>query len=115
MQDYLKLKPTCVEDLIAMAALYRPGPMANIDTFIRRKHGKEEIAYLHPMLKEILEVTYGVIIYQEQVMRIAQKMGGFSLGQADVLRKAMGKKKADVMEEMGVSLLGAKARASMPR
>ncbi|NLG15924.1 MAG: DNA polymerase III subunit alpha [Fibrobacter sp.] len=102
MQDYLrKLKPTCVEDLIAMAALYRPGPMANIDTFIRRKHGKEEIVYLHPMLKEILEVTYGVIIYQEQVMRIAQKMGGFTLGQADVLRKAMGKKKADVMEENG--------------
>ena len=112
MQDYLrKLKPTCVEDLIAMAALYRPGPMANIDTFIRRKHGKEEIAYLHPMLKEILEVTYGVIIYQEQVMRIAQKMGGFSLGQADVLRKAMGKKKADVMEEMGSKFVeGAKAK-----
>jgi DNA polymerase-3 subunit alpha len=102
MQDYLrKLKPTCVEDLIAMTALYRPGPMDNIDTFIRRKHGREQIVYLHPMLREILEVTYGVIIYQEQVMRIAQKMGGFTLGQADVLRKAMGKKKADVMEEMG--------------
>lgn len=102
MQDYLrKLKPTGVEDLIAMTALYRPGPMDNIDVYIRRKHGKEEIVYLHPMLKEILEVTNGVIIYQEQVMRIAQKMGGFTLGQADVLRKAMGKKKADVMEEMG--------------
>ncbi len=102
MQDYLrKLKPTCVEDLIAMTALYRPGPMDNIDTYILRKHGKEEVVYLHPMLAEILDVTYGVIIYQEQVMRIAQKMGGFTLGQADVLRKAMGKKKADVMEEMG--------------
>lgn len=102
MQDYLrKLKPTGVEDLIAMTALYRPGPMDNIDVYIRRKHGKEEVVYLHPMLKEILEVTNGVIIYQEQVMRIAQKMGGFTLGQADVLRKAMGKKKADVMEEMG--------------
>lgn len=102
MQDYLrKLKPTCVEDLIAMTALYRPGPMDNIDTYIHRKHGKEEVVYLHPMLAEILDVTYGVIIYQEQVMRIAQKMGGFTLGQADVLRKAMGKKKADVMEEMG--------------
>ncbi len=102
MQDYLrKLKPTCIEDLIAMTALYRPGPMDNIDTYIHRKHGKEEVVYLHPMLAEILDVTYGVIIYQEQVMRIAQKMGGFTLGQADVLRKAMGKKKADVMEEMG--------------
>lgn len=102
MQDYLrKLKPTCVEDIIAMTALYRPGPMDNIDMFIRRKHGKEAVAYLHPMLSEILDVTYGVIIYQEQVMRIAQKMGGFTLGQADILRKAMGKKKADVMEEMG--------------
>ncbi len=96
-----KLKPTGVEDLIAMTALYRPGPMDNIDVYIRRKHGKEEVVYLHPMLKEILEVTNGVIIYQEQVMRIAQKMGGFTLGQADVLRKAMGKKNADVMEEMG--------------
>lgn len=102
MQDYLrKLKPTMIEDLIAMAALYRPGPMDNIDTYIRRKHGKEKIAYLHPMLKDVLEVTNGVIIYQEQVMRIAQMMGGFTLGQADILRKAMGKKKIDVMEEMG--------------
>ena len=102
MQDYLrKLKPTCVEDLIAMTALYRPGPMDNIDTYIHCKHGKEEIVYLHPMLKDVLEVTNGVIIYQEQVMRIAQKMGGFTLGQADILRKAMGKKKADVMEQMG--------------
>ncbi|KMQ51570.1 DNA polymerase III alpha subunit [Chitinispirillum alkaliphilum] len=102
MQDYLrKLKPTCIEDIIAMAALYRPGPMENIDTFIHRKHGEEEITYLHPMLADILEVTYGVIIYQEQVMRIAQMMGGFTLGQADILRKAMGKKKAETMEEMG--------------
>lgn len=102
MQDYLrKLKPTCIEDLIAMTALYRPGPMDNIDSFIRRKHRKEKVIYLHPMLSEILDVTYGVIIYQEQVMRIAQRMGGFSLGQADILRKAMGKKKADVMEQMG--------------
>jgi DNA polymerase-3 subunit alpha len=101
MQDYLrKLKPTSIEDLIAMNALYRPGPMDNIDSFIHRKHGKEPIAYPHPILKEILDVTYGVIVYQEQVMRIAQRMGGFSLGQADVLRKAMGKKQEDVMEKM---------------
>jgi len=92
MQDYLrKLQPTLVEDLIAMTALYRPGPMDNIDSYIHRKHGKEKVVYLHPMLNEILDVTYGVIIYQEQVMRIAQRMGGFSLGQADILRKAMGK------------------------
>ena len=102
MQDYLrKLKPTNIEDIIAMAALYRPGPMANIDTFIRRKHGKEKVHYLHPELGEILDVTYGVIIYQEQVMRIAQRMAGFSLGEADILRKAMSKKKAETMEEMG--------------
>ncbi|MDR2728271.1 MAG: DNA polymerase III subunit alpha, partial [Chitinispirillales bacterium] len=102
MKEYLrKLKPTCIEDLIAMVALYRPGPMANIDMFINRKHGKEKIEYPHKMLEEILNVTYGVIIYQEQVMRIAQVMGKFSLGQADILRKAMGKKNADVMREMG--------------
>ncbi|MBN1981434.1 MAG: DNA polymerase III subunit alpha [Chitinivibrionales bacterium] len=101
MQDYLrKLKPTCIEDLIAMTSLYRPGPMANIDSFIHRKHGKEKIEYPHPMLKEILDVTYGIIVYQEQVMRIAQKMGGFSLGQADAVRKAMGKKQIDKMESM---------------
>ena len=101
MQDYLrKLKPTCIEDLIAMTALYRPGPMNNIDSFIHRKHGKEAINYPHPMLKEILDVTYGIIVYQEQVMRIAQKMGSFTLGQADILRYAMGKKQVDKMEGM---------------
>ncbi|MGD9200073.1 MAG: DNA polymerase III subunit alpha [Chitinispirillia bacterium] len=101
MQDNLrKLKPTCIEDLIAMTSLYRPGPMKNIDSFIRRKHGKEKIEYAHPMLKEILNVTYGIIVYQEQVLRIAQKMGGFTLGQADILRKAMGKKLLEKMEEM---------------
>ncbi|MBN2038289.1 MAG: DNA polymerase III subunit alpha [Chitinispirillaceae bacterium] len=112
MQDYLrKLKPTSIDDLIAMAALYRPGPMDNIDTYIHRKHGKENVTYPHPQLGEILDVTYGVIIYQEQVMRIAQRMGGFTLGEADVLRKAMGKKKADVMEEMRKQFVdGAAAR-----
>ncbi len=106
MQDYLrKLKPTCIEDLIAMTALYRPGPMNNIDSFIHRKHGKEPINYPHPMLKEILDVTYGIIVYQEQVMRIAQKMGGFTLGQADILRKAIGKKQAGQMEKMKARFL----------
>jgi len=102
MKEYLrKLKPTRIEDLIAMAALYRPGPMNFIDTFINRKHGKEEIKYIHPMLEDILSVTYGVIVYQEQVMRIAQVMGGFSLGGADILRKAMGKKDAEKMAKQG--------------
>jgi DNA polymerase-3 subunit alpha len=113
MQDYLrKLKPTCIDDLIAMAALYRPGPMDNIDTYIHRKHGKEKVSYPHLQLGEVLDVTNGVIIYQEQVMRIAQRMGGFTLGEADVLRKAMGKKKIDVMEEMRKKFLdGAVARS----
>jgi len=102
MKDYLrKLKPTRIEDIIAMAALYRPGPMNYIDTFINRKHGREEIKYVHPMLEDILNVTYGVIVYQEQVMRIAQVMGGFTLGGADILRKAMGKKDAAVMALQG--------------
>jgi DNA polymerase-3 subunit alpha len=117
MQDYLcKLKPSRIEDLIAMAALYRPGPMSNIDTFINRKHGKEPIEYAHPMLKDILDVTYGIIVYQEQVMRIAQMMGGFSLGQADMLRKAMGKKKVEIMAEMGKKFVaGAKERDIDPK
>jgi DNA polymerase III subunit alpha len=102
MKDYLrKLKPSGIEDLIAMVALYRPGPMDNINMFIDRKYGREKIEYPHPCLEEILSVTYGVIIYQEQVMRIAQAMGKFTMGQADILRKAMGKKQAAVMEEMG--------------
>ncbi len=93
MKRYLKmLKPTVLEDVIAMVALYRPGPMDWIPDFIARKHGEKEIKYLHPVLKSILEKTYGVVVYQEQVMQIAQKLAGFSLGEADVLRKAMGKK-----------------------
>ncbi|MBD3390767.1 MAG: DNA polymerase III subunit alpha [Chitinivibrionales bacterium] len=116
MQDYLrKLKPTSIEDIIAMAALYRPGPMKNIDSFIHRKHGKEKVVYPHPMLKEILDVTYGVIVYQEQVMRIAQSMAGFSLGQADVLRKAMGKKQAETMEETGKEFVEAAVKRGIDR
>jgi DNA polymerase-3 subunit alpha len=106
MKDYLrKLKPTRIDDIIAMAALYRPGPMNNIDTYINRKHGRETIEHLHPLLEDILDVTYGIIVYQEQVMRIAQVMGGFSLGQADILRKAMGKKKAEEMAKQGDKFL----------
>ncbi len=93
MKRYLKLlKPNVIEDIIAMVALYRPGPMDWIPDFIARKHGKKKIKYLHPLLEPILKKTYGVVVYQEQVMQIAQKLAGFSLGEADILRKAMGKK-----------------------
>jgi DNA polymerase-3 subunit alpha len=93
MRESLKrLKPDRFEDIIAMVALYRPGPMDNIPTYINRKHGEEPLDCLHPMLEGILKETYGVIIYQEQVIQIAQVMGGYTLGQADMLRRAMGKK-----------------------
>jgi DNA polymerase-3 subunit alpha len=93
MQDSLrKLRPTCISDLVAMNALYRPGPMENIDTFIKRKHGQQKIEYLHPKLEETLKETYGIIVYQEQVMRIASEVAGYSLAQADIMRRAMGKK-----------------------
>ncbi len=93
MRDALrKLKPDRFEDIIAIVALYRPGPMDNIDSYVNRKHGRETIESLHPMIEPILKETYGVIIYQEQVMQIAQVLSGFSLGEADLLRRAMGKK-----------------------
>lgn len=87
-----KLKPDRFEDIIAMVSLYRPGPMSNIPTYINRKHGVEPVDYLHPLLQNILKETYGVIIYQEQVMQIAQVLADYSLGEADLLRRAMGKK-----------------------
>ncbi len=100
MQKYLrKLKPTDIEDLIAMNALYRPGPLQFIDTFINRKHGVEDVNYPHDLLKEILKDTNGIMVYQEQIMQTAQIIGGFSLGGADLLRRAMGKKKMDVMQQ----------------
>ncbi|TGE32232.1 DNA polymerase III subunit alpha [Desulfosporosinus sp. Sb-LF] len=99
MRAILKeLKPTCFEDIIAVLALYRPGPMEQIPEFIRRKHGGN-ITYLHPKLETILKSTYGIIVYQEQVMQIARDLGGYSLGRADLLRRAMGKKKKEIMEE----------------
>jgi DNA polymerase III subunit alpha len=100
MQEYLKkLQPTCIEDLIAMNALYRPGPMTYIDDFINRKKGRTPIVYLHPRLEPILKETYGIIVYQEQVMAIASQVGGYSLGGADLLRRAMGKKIKEIMEQ----------------
>ena len=88
----MELKPDRIEDLIAMNALYRPGPMDNIPSFIDRKHGREPVDYPHAALKEVLDETYGIIVYQEQVMQIAQLLSGYSLGEADMLRRAMGKK-----------------------
>ncbi len=93
-----ELKPTTINDLAAMIALYRPGPMEHIGTFIDAKHGRAEITYPHDDLRELLEPTYGVIVYQDQVMLIAQAFGGYTLGEADILRKAMGKKIAAVMD-----------------
>lgn len=92
-----KFRPTTFEDVIAAIALFRPGPMANIDSYIKRKHGKEKIDYLDPSLLTILKPTYGVIIYQEQIMQIANTLAGYSFGEADVLRRAMSKKKEEVL------------------
>ena len=106
MREYLKqLKPTSIEDLIAMNALYRPGPMKNIPDFIARKHGKSKITYLHPTLESVLKETYGIIVYQEQVMQISQIIGAFSLAQGDMMRRAMGKKKADLMAAFKVDFV----------
>ena len=95
----MQMKPNHLEDIIALVALYRPGPMSNIPTYNDCKHGKLEPDYLHPLLEDILKPTYGVIIYQEQVMQIAQKLSGFSAGEADILRRAMGKKKRAELEK----------------
>jgi DNA polymerase-3 subunit alpha len=112
MQSILKqAKPNKIEDLIALNALYRPGPMAYIPQYIESKWGRQPIEYPDPSLKAILEETYGVIVYQEQVMQVAQIIGGYSLGQADLLRRAMGKKKAEVMvKEKARFIEGAKTK-----
>lgn len=93
-----RLKPTSLEDLIAVISLYRPGPMQSIPTYIENRHHPEKITYRHPILKDILDVTYGCIVYQEQVMQICRKVGGYSYGRADLIRRAMAKKKKEVME-----------------
>jgi DNA polymerase-3 subunit alpha len=101
MQKHLKdLKPSVFDDLIAMNALYRPGPMEYIPSFIKRKHGEEKIVYDLPEMEEFLKDTYGITVYQEQVMLLSQKIGDFSKGEADILRKAMGKKQKDVLDKM---------------
>ncbi len=112
MQKYLReLKPDKFDDLIAMNALYRPGPLEYIPNFIKRKHGEEEIVYDVPEMKEYLEETYGITVYQEQVMLLSQSLAGFSKGDADVLRKAMGKKQKAVLDKMKAQFVeGAKAK-----
>jgi len=101
MKRYLKeLKPSVFEDIIAMVALYRPGPMQFIDSFIKRKHGYEPITYLHQSMEPALGNTYGILVYQEQFMQISKDVSGFTGGQADTLRKAVGKKKIDLMQKM---------------
>ncbi len=106
-----KLKPTDIEDLIAMNALYRPGPMQFIPNFIDRKHGTEVVEYPHPLLEPILRNTHGIMVYQEQIMQTAQIMGGYSLGGADLLRRAMGKKKIEEMnKQRAVFVQGAKEK-----
>ena len=106
MREFLKkLKPTVLEDLIAMNALYRPGPMENIDNFINRKHGKTQITYSHKLLEPILKETYGIIVYQEQVMQIANEVAGFTLAEADLMRRAMGKKIKSLMTELAIKFV----------
>jgi len=100
-----KIKVQEFEDIIAAIALYRPGPMENIPTYLKRKHKQEPITYLHPDLKEILEPTYGILIYQEQIMKVAQKMAGFTMAKADILRKAVSKKGSSLMAEMRESFI----------
>lgn len=106
MKKYIReLKPSVVEDIIAMVALYRPGPMQFIESFIARKHGREKITYMHPLLENALANTYGIPVYQEQVMQVSKDMAGFTGGQADTLRKAMGKKIAKLMAEMRMKFI----------
>jgi DNA polymerase-3 subunit alpha len=118
MRDYMrKLEPSHMEDLIALNALYRPGPLGSdmVDDFIHRKKGLVKVQYSHPKLEPILKTTYGVILYQEQVMRIAKELAGFSLGQADLLRRAMGSKNSEKMEKMRSRFLSGAHEAKIPK
>ncbi|MFA5027240.1 MAG: DNA polymerase III subunit alpha, partial [Candidatus Methylomirabilota bacterium] len=105
------LRPSRIEEVIALVAMYRPGPMENIPKFIERRHGRTKVEYDHPLMEAILKETYGIMVYQEQVMRIASELGGFSMGEADILRRAMGKKSSELMAEQRKKFLdGAKAK-----
>ena len=116
MQGMLRdARPTRLEDLIALNALYRPGPMDLIPSFVARKHGREEIEYPHPLVKDMLSETYGIMVYQEQVMQTAQILGGYSLGGADLLRRAMGKKKPEEMAEHREIFRAGAAKNNIPQ
>ncbi len=116
MRKYLiELKPNCFEDLIAMVALYRPGPMRFIDTYIARKHKKERVVYDHPILENTLKGTYGVTVYQEQVMQISMEMAGFTRGEADTLRKAISKKILELMEKFGQKFISGAVGKGVPQ
>ena len=116
MREFLKkLKPTHFEDLIAMNALYRPGPMKNIDNFINRRSGKKKIEYVSPALKPILDETYGIIVYQEQVMQITNEIANFTLAQADILRRAIGKKNTELMEALKVKFINGASNNGMTK
>jgi DNA polymerase-3 subunit alpha len=115
MQDVLrKLRPDTFEDIIAVVALYRPGPMDNIPSYIKRKHGEEEPDYLYPTLEGILKETFGIMIYQEQVMQIAQELSGYTLGNADILRRAMGKKIKEEMDQQREAFVAGAVARSVP-
>lgn len=116
MQEYLKkLKPESINDLVAMNALYRPGPMSMIDDFIDRKFGRKQIEYLHPDLEPILKETYGIIVYQEQVMKIASVIAGFTLAAADIMRRAMGKKDKVLMAEQKKEFISGATERGIPK
>lgn len=116
MRRYLKeLKPSSLEDVIAMIALYRPGPMELIPQFIRRKHGQEKISYLSPELKPILDKTYGICVYQEQLMKIAHDLAGFTMGEADVLRKAVGKKIKTLLVSLKEKMIDGMVKKGIPK
>ena len=116
MRKYLiDLKPNIFEDLIAMVALYRPGPMQFIDSFIARKHGREKVQYDHPLVENTLKETYGVTVYQEQVMRISRELGGLSGGEADTLRKAISKKKTSLMMKFQEKIIEGASKNQVPR
>lgn len=115
MRRYLKqLSPTEFEDIIAMVSLYRPGPMELIPTYIARKHGKEQVTYLHPKLEPILKKTYGIMVYQEQLLQAAQALAGVSLAEADILRKAVGKKIKKLLQEQKTKLLAGMKKNKIP-
>ncbi|MBI2247753.1 MAG: DNA polymerase III subunit alpha [Armatimonadetes bacterium] len=115
MTRYLKeLRPTSIQDIMAMVALFRPGPMANIPSYIRRKHGQEPATYLHPVLEPVLEETYGVMVYQEDVMAVAQAAAGFSSAEADILRYAIGKKIRDKLQQQRAKFIAGCVNREIP-